>query len=142
MILAVFDPQFALIRPTNFQSIGLLVQEKKFKTDFQDGNHGSNLGFKIQAIFATFDNNIKVTSILPNKFQVSWPLLSAEKVQNTFSRWLQRLPCRISNGNSFSYFYLKVDHTDTSYQVSSRTVGLLGQEKKFKILAMANILDF
>ena len=31
----------------NFESIALLVQEKKFKTDFQDVHHGRNLGFPI-----------------------------------------------------------------------------------------------
>ena len=28
----------------NFESIALLVQEKKFKIDFQDGLHGCHLG--------------------------------------------------------------------------------------------------
>ena len=47
---------------TSFKSIGLLVQ-KKFKIDFQDGNH---LGFPIRMILATFD--LQVSSILPIKF--------------------------------------------------------------------------
>ena len=37
---------------TSFESIGLLVQEKKFNIDFQDGGH---LGFPIRMIFAVFD---------------------------------------------------------------------------------------
>ena len=45
MILATVDLQVTSILPMNFESIGLSVQEKKFKTDFQDGRHGSNLGF-------------------------------------------------------------------------------------------------
>ena len=38
-----------------FKSIGLVVQEKKFNTDFQDGSHGGHLGFPIRMILATFD---------------------------------------------------------------------------------------
>ena len=53
---------------TSFKSIGLLLQEKKFNTDFQDGGH---LGFPIRMILATFD--LQVTSKLPIKFQVNWP---------------------------------------------------------------------
>ena len=49
MILATVDLQVTLIPPKNFESIALLVQEK-FKTDFQDGCHGHNLGFPIATI--------------------------------------------------------------------------------------------
>ena len=42
MILAMFDLQVILILPTKFEYIGLSVQEKKFKTDFQDDSHGKN----------------------------------------------------------------------------------------------------
>ena len=45
---------------TNFESVGLSVQEKKFNIDFQD------LGFPIRKILATFD--LQVTLILPMKF--------------------------------------------------------------------------
>ena len=37
--------------PTKFESIGLSVQKKKGKTDFQDGRH---LGFPIGTILAIF----------------------------------------------------------------------------------------
>ena len=50
MILATVDLQVTSILPMNFESIALLVQEKKFKTDFQDGRHGRNLGFPIATI--------------------------------------------------------------------------------------------
>ena len=53
--------------PDKFQVNGLSVQEKKFKTDFQDGGHGSHLGFVISTISAIFD--LQVTKILPTKFQ-------------------------------------------------------------------------
>ena len=49
----------------------LLVQETKFKTDFQDGRQGGHLGFPIGTSTATFD--LQVTMTLPTKFRVSWP---------------------------------------------------------------------
>ena len=49
-ILATVDLQVTSILPTNFESIALSVQEKKFKTDFQDGHHGRILGFPIATI--------------------------------------------------------------------------------------------
>ena len=39
----------------SLESIGLLVQEKKQKIDFQDGCHGGQLGFPIGTILAIFD---------------------------------------------------------------------------------------
>ena len=48
------------------ESIGLLVQEKKRKIDFQVGGH---LGFPICMILATFD--LQVTLMLPSKFGLS-----------------------------------------------------------------------
>ena len=50
MILATVDLQVILILPMNFESIALSVQEKKFKTDFQDGRHSRNFGFPIATI--------------------------------------------------------------------------------------------
>ena len=53
------------------ESIGLSVQEKKRKIDFQDGGHGGHLGFPIRRILAIFD--LQVTPMLPTKYQVNWP---------------------------------------------------------------------
>ena len=39
----------------SFKSVGFLVQEKEFKTDFQDGGHGDHLGFPIGMILAIFN---------------------------------------------------------------------------------------
>ena len=64
------------------KSIGLLVQEKKQKTDFQDGGHGSHLGFLIGTILATFD--LQVTLMLPTKFQVNWPFSSGWEATSKF----------------------------------------------------------
>ena len=68
----------------SFESIGLLVQEKKRKIDFQDGHHGS-LGFRIGTILAIFD--LQVILMLPTKFRVNWPFGSGE-AKKRFSRWL------------------------------------------------------
>ena len=38
----------------SLESIGLSVQEKKLKTDFQDGRHGGHLGFPIAKDFSYF----------------------------------------------------------------------------------------
>ena len=50
MILATVDLQVTSILPMNFESFALLVQEKKFKINFHDGHHGSNLGTPITTI--------------------------------------------------------------------------------------------
>ena len=52
-------------------NIGLSVQEKKRKIDFQDGGHGGHLRFAIGTILAIFD--LQVTPMLPTKYQVNWP---------------------------------------------------------------------
>ena len=83
--------------------IGLLVQEKKQKTDFQDGRHGGHLGFPIGTILATFD--LQVTLMLPSKSGVNWPFGSGEEAKNKFSRWR---PSWISDRHDFSYFDLQV----------------------------------
>ena len=61
---------------TSFESIGLSVQEKKFKIDYQDGGCGGHLGFPIRKILAIFDD--QVTLILPAKFPVNWSFGSEE----------------------------------------------------------------
>ena len=69
-VLAIFDLQVTLMLPTTFESTGLSVQEKKRKIPFQDGGHGSHLGFPIGTILAIFD--LQVTLMLPTKFRVNW----------------------------------------------------------------------
>ena len=78
----------------SFESTGLLVQEKRFKTDFQDGFN--------EMILAICD--LQVTQIIPIKFQVNWPYSSGEEFQNRFSRcWLfyKSLWCFLPNFESF-----------------------------------------
>ena len=52
----------------SLESIGLSVQVKKRKIDFQDGGH---LVFPIGTILAIFD--LQVTPMLPTKYLVNWP---------------------------------------------------------------------
>ena len=77
----------------SFESIGLLVQVKKFNTDFQDGGQGGILGFPIRTILATFD--LQVNSIFG----------SGEKVQNRISTWLLGQPSWISDQNKSGCFF-------------------------------------
>ena len=56
-------------------SIGLSVQGKERKIDFKDGH----LGFWIGTILAIFD--VHVTTMLPTKFQVSWPFGSGKEAK-------------------------------------------------------------
>ena len=57
----------------NFESIALSIQEKKLKTNFQDGCHGHNLGFPIATIWAIFylqvDASYQVLSQLAFQFR-------------------------------------------------------------------------
>ena len=55
----------------SLKSIGLSVQEKKRKIDFQDGGHGGHFGFPTGTILAVF--NLQVTPMLPTKYRVKWP---------------------------------------------------------------------
>ena len=88
----------ALYRSPDYQTIGLLVQEKKLIIDFQDGGH---LGFPVRRILATF--GLQVTPVFPIKFQVNCPFGSGEKIQNRFSTGLLGQPSWISDLNDFSY---------------------------------------
>ena len=63
----------------SLESIGLSVQEKQEKIDFQDGCHGGQLGFLIGTILAIFD--LQVTPMLPRKFEVNWPFDSGEEAK-------------------------------------------------------------
>ena len=68
------------------------------KIDFEDGGHGSHLGYPIGIILAIFD--LQVYLMLPSKFGVNWPFDSGEEAKNRFSRWG---PFWISDRNDFSY---------------------------------------
>ena len=84
MILAIFDLQSLKCFLASLESIGLTVQEKKQKIDFQDGCHGSHIGFPIGTIFAIF--GLQVIPMLPSKFGGNWPFGLGEEAKNTFKR--------------------------------------------------------
>ena len=139
MILATVDLQVTSIPPINFESIVLSVQEKKFKTDFQDGHMAAIWDFLSQRFELFF--YLQVTLMLPTKFRVNWPFSSEEEGKDRFSRWP---PSWISDWNDFSYFYI--------YKSSPcclpifKSIGPLVQENKqkkgFQDAAMVAILDF
>ena len=111
---------------SSFKSVGLSVQEKKWKKDFQDGSH---LGFSIGNILASFD--LQVPLMLPTKFQVNCPFSSGKQVKNRFSRWPSSW---ISDLNNFSFFFLSTSHLDTSYQVSSQLAFQFRRRSKNRFL--------
>ena len=111
---------------SNFESLGLSIQEKKFKIDFQDGICRRHLGFLIKRILAIFD--LQVDSIILTKFQVHWPFGSGEEVKNRFSRWPPWWPSWISDWNNFSHFW-STSHPNASYQVSSQMAFRSGETK-------------
>ena len=61
----------------SFESIGLLVQEKKQTIYFQDGGHVVHLGFPIITILATFD--LQVTRCFLPSFESIGPLVQEKK---------------------------------------------------------------
>ena len=89
----------------SFKSTGLLIQEKKFKIDFQNGCYCDHLGFPIRIILAISD--LQISLILPIKFQVNRPFRSGEEVQNIFSRWWLWQPYWISNRTILAIFDLQ-----------------------------------
>ena len=83
--------------PTKFRVNWHLSLGEAKKIDFQDGHHGSHLGFTIVTILAIFD--LQVTLMLPTKFGVNWPLGSGEEAKNRFSRWRPWRPSWISTSH-------------------------------------------
>ena len=65
--------------------MGLSVQKKKFKIDFQDGNRSGNLVFPIGTILAIFFY-LQVTVMLSSNFLINWPFGSGEEAHNRFPR--------------------------------------------------------
>ena len=91
--------------PSKLESIGLSVQEKKQKIDFQDGCHCGHLGFQTGTILAIFD--LQVTPMLPTMFGVNWLLglgEDAKIVPIGNPRWLPWWPSWTSDRHDFSYF--------------------------------------
>ena len=68
-----------------FKSVGLSVQEKKLKMDFQDDGCGCHLEFWIRTFLAIL--YLQITTILPARSEVSWPF--GLQVQEKFKIDLQ-----------------------------------------------------
>ena len=49
--------------------MGLSIQEKKFKIDFQDGSCGSHLVFPIGTVLAIFDLHVQITLMILTSFK-------------------------------------------------------------------------
>ena len=99
------------------ESIGLSVQEKKRKIDFQDGCHGGHCGFPIGTILAIFD--LQVTLMLSSKFGVNWPLIQEKKQKIDFQDGRHGGHLGFSIGTILAIFG-STGHPDASYQVSSQ----------------------
>ena len=108
------------------ESIGLSIQEKKRKIDFQDGGHGGHLGFLIGMILAIFD--LQVTLMLPSKFRVKWPFSSGEEAKNRFKMAAMAAILVFRVGTILPIFDLQVTlMLPTKYRVNwPRGVGEVG----------------
>ena len=116
------------MRPTKFGVNRPLAQEKKWKIDFQDGDHGGHLGFPIGTILATFD--LQVTPMLPTKFRVNWHF-GLEEAKNRFSRWPPWRPSWIKDRQKFSFFLIY--KSPQCFLPGLESIGFWVQEKKRKI---------
>ena len=138
MILAIVDLQVTSILPMNFEPIALSVQDKKLKTDFQDGRHGCNLGFPIAMIWAIF--YLQVAPIFPPSFESIG--LSAEKKGKI--DFQDGCHLGIPIGTILAIF-ISTSHPDASYQFSNQLAlwfRKISEKKSFKMAAMAATLDF
>ena len=128
MILATVDLQVTLILPVNFVSIALLVQEKKFKTDFQDGCQSRNLGFPITTIWAIFD--LQVTQMLLTNFESIGLLVQKKKGKIDFQDG-RHLGFPIG---TILAIFISTSHPDASYQFSNQLAlwfKKISEKKKF-----------
>ena len=86
----------------SLESNGLSVQEKKQKIDFQDGCHGSHLGFPIGTILAIFDLQVN-----PNASYHVWSQLAfgfRRRSEKKIFKMAAMAATWISDGHDFSYF--------------------------------------
>ena len=94
---------------------------------FEQTLNGRQLGFTIGTILATFD--LRVTPMLPIKFQLNWPFGSGEEANN-FSKWLPWRPSWISDWHDFSYFW-STSHPNVSYKFGVNWPFGAGEEAKY-----------
>ena len=134
MILATVALQVTLILPMNFESIALSIQEKKFKTDFQDSRHGRNLGFPIATICGIF-----FIYKSPGCFQPSFMStgLSVQKKKGKID-FQDGRHLGFPTGTILAIF-ISTSHPDASYQFSNQLAlwfKKISEKKSFKMAAM------
>ena len=140
MILAFDDLQVTSILPMNFESIDLSVQEKEFKTDFQDGRHGANwdfLSLRFELYFFIYKSH---RCFLPS---LSLGLSVQKKKGKTDFQDGRHLGFPIG---TILAIFIPTSHPDASYQFSNQLAlwfrKISEKKKSFKRAAMAAILDF
>ena len=109
---------------TSFESTGLSIQEKKLKTDFQDGDRGSQVAFWIRRRTSNIFFKIFLIEFLSTSLSGT---IQDKKFKNRFLRWWWWWPSWISDLNYFSYFW------STSHLNSLESINLSIKEKNFKI---------
>ena len=132
MILATVDLQVTSIFPINFESIALSVQEKKFKTDFQDGRHDHNLGFPIaNLVFFIYKSP---RCFLPSFESVGF---SVQKKKGTID-FQEGRHLGFLIGTILAIF-ISTSHPDASYQFSNQLAlwfRKINENKSFKMAAL------
>ena len=92
----MFDLQVTQCSLPSFESVGLLVQEKKRKTNFQEA---AIFDFLNRKDFSLFSFNYKSRRCFLLSFK------SGEEAKNRFLGWPPRQPSWISRQNDFMYFW-------------------------------------
>ena len=139
MILATVDLQVTSILPMNFESIALSVQEKKVKTDFQDGRYSRIWDFLSQR-FELFLIYKSPRCFLPSFESIG---LSVQKRKGKID---------FQDGCHLGFpiimilaIFISTSHPDASYQFSNQLAiwfRKISEKKSFKMAAMTAILDF
>ena len=108
-----------------FESIALLVQEKKFKIDFQHGRYGNHLGFLIRMTLAFFDLQVTLSN-----FELMGLSIQGKKFKIYFQDATVAAILYFQSERFLAIFDLQVTSTTlTKFQVN----WLFGSEKKRKI---------
>ena len=112
-----------------------MVQEKKQKTDFLDGSHGSHLGLQIYKSTQCFLSSFKSMGLSVQK--------KKRKIDFQDGGYGGHLGFLI--GTVLAFFFLSTSHPDASYQVTSQLAVVFRRRREkqiFKMVAKAAIFDF
>ena len=126
---------------SSFGSIWLTVCEEMSFEEFQDGHHGSHLGYQNRTILANL--NLYVALMPSIKFWLNLTYNLGGDVIWRVSRWPPWRPSWISEWNYFSNSE-SLSHCEASHQVLAQSALQFGREcrwKNFKMASMAAILD-